>query len=129
MPFASLFSYSFVHCTLFGHFADEPLSSQREGGNLGRGRRPSVPQPPMAAKDVGMTERNPNDVVRLTTTRTPAQAHIIEQALRDEGIECRVVGDYLDAGIGDISGIMAEVWVHEQDKERAEEILRRSTLS
>lgn len=76
-----------------------------------------------------MNERDPNDVVRLTTTRTPAQAHIIEQALRDEGIESRVVGDYLDAGIGDISGIMAEVWIHAQDRERAEEILRQSSFS
>jgi hypothetical protein len=39
-------------------------------------------------------------LVRLVTAPNPALAHIWEQALRAEGIKCKVVGDYLDAGIG-----------------------------
>jgi hypothetical protein len=45
---------------------------------------------------------HPNDqVVSLVKAANPAQAHIWESALRREGIRCQVVGDYLDAGIGD----------------------------
>jgi hypothetical protein len=72
-----------------------------------------------------MTERDAHDVVCLVTAPNPADAHIWEQALRNEGIEAKVVGDYLDAGLGDISGLRAEVWVHRQDVARAQEILDR----
>jgi hypothetical protein len=67
-----------------------------------------------------------DDIVRLATAPNPTLAHIWEQALRDEGIPSRVVGDYLDAGLGDIPGLKAEVWVHRDDLARAEEVLRRS---
>lgn len=73
-----------------------------------------------------MSERESNDVVCLTTAATPAQAHIIEQALQAEGVECKVVGDFLDAGLGDISGLLAEVWVHREDLESAQQIINRS---
>lgn len=72
-----------------------------------------------------MATRNPDDVVRLATAQNPAQAHVWEQALREEGISCKVVGDFLDAGIGDIPGLRAEVWVHRDDVAAAEEVLRR----
>jgi Putative prokaryotic signal transducing protein len=75
-----------------------------------------------------MPERDPNDVVRLATAPNPAQAHILEQALADEGIQAKVVGDYLDAGFGDVPGAMAEVWVHRHDLRKAQEILKRSSL-
>ena len=65
-----------------------------------------------------------DDVVRLMTASNPAEAHIVEQALRAEGISCRVVGDYLDASFGDIPGLQPEIWVHQRDRTRAEEILR-----
>jgi hypothetical protein len=67
----------------------------------------------------------PNDVVRLATAANPVEAHIWKQALTEEGIQCKVVGDYLDASIGDIPGLAPEVWVHRDDLARAEEILRR----
>ena len=70
-----------------------------------------------------MPAENPDDVVRLATAQNPMQAHLWEQALRQAGIRCKVVGDYLDAGIGDIPGIRAEVWVHRDDLTRAEAIL------
>jgi hypothetical protein len=66
-----------------------------------------------------------DDIVRLATAANPVQAHIWEQALNEAGIQCRVVGDYLDAGVGDIPGVSAEVWVHREDLARAEEVLRQ----
>ena len=71
-----------------------------------------------------MTPDPNDDIVRLATAPNPAQAHIWEQALRGAGVRCKVVGDYLDAGIGDIPGVRAEIWVHKDDVRRAEEVLR-----
>jgi hypothetical protein len=71
-----------------------------------------------------MTSEDRDDLVRLATAANPFQAHIWQQALEEEGIRCRVTGDYLDAGLGDIPGLMAEVWVDRADLARAEKILR-----
>jgi Putative prokaryotic signal transducing protein len=65
-----------------------------------------------------------DEIVRLATAANPLQAHIWEQALKEAGIRCKVVGDFLDVGIGDIPGLSAELWVHRDDVARAEEILR-----
>ena len=73
-----------------------------------------------------MEQRNPHDVVRLATAATPVEAHLMEQALRAEGIACKVVGDYLDAGIGDVPGIQAEVWVHKDDLAAATAVIEQS---
>ena len=70
-----------------------------------------------------MDSRDPHDVVHLVTATNPAHAHIIRQALQREGIESHVVGEYLDAGIGDIPGVQPEVWVHRDDLERAKAVL------
>ena len=64
-----------------------------------------------------------DDIVRVATAANPVEAHIWEEALEGEGIRAKVVGDFLDAGIGDIPGFKAEVWVRRQDLARAEEIL------
>jgi hypothetical protein len=69
--------------------------------------------------------RDPNDVVRLVRAPNPAQAHIWKQALRDQGIQAKVVGDYLGAGLGNLPQMQAEVWVHRDDVSQAEEVLRR----
>jgi|SRR5690242_8172101 hypothetical protein len=66
-----------------------------------------------------------DDIVRLATAVNPLQAHIWEQALQEAGIRCKVVGDFLDAGVGDIPGVSAEVWVHRDDLAQAEEVLRQ----
>jgi len=58
-----------------------------------------------------------------TTAENPPQAYLWEQMLREEGIKAKVVGEYLDAGIGDIPGMAAEVWVEAADLARAEAIL------
>jgi hypothetical protein len=73
--------------------------------------------------------QNPDDVVRVATALNPAQAHIWQQALEAEGIQSQVVGDYLDAGLGDIPGVTAELWVHRDDLARAEEVLRQGRQS
>ncbi len=73
-----------------------------------------------------METKDPNDVVRLVTAPNPAIAHVWEQALRDEGIQAKAVGDFLDAGLGDMPQLQAEVWVHRDDVAAAEAILRRS---
>jgi hypothetical protein len=70
-----------------------------------------------------MSANPSDDIVRLATAPNPAQAHLWEQALRQAGVQCKVVGDYLDAGIGDIPGLRAELWVHKNDVARAEEVL------
>jgi hypothetical protein len=63
------------------------------------------------------------DTVRLAIASTPFEAHLWRQALEEENIPCKVVGDYLEAGVGDISGIQPEVWVHRDDYARARAIL------
>ena len=70
-------------------------------------------------------KRNEDDIVRLATAPNPADAHIWQQALQDEGISSKVVGDYLDAGLGDIPGLTAEIWVHRDDAARAKSILEQ----
>jgi Putative prokaryotic signal transducing protein len=71
-----------------------------------------------------MSSQDQNDFVRLAAAANPFQAHIWQQALEQEGIGCQVLGDYLDAGLGDIPGFSAEVWVETADLARAEAILR-----
>lgn len=68
-------------------------------------------------------EGETHDLVRLTTSVNPFVAHVWQQALEEEGIRCQVLGDYLDAGVGDIPGLEAEVWVEAADRDRAEAIL------
>jgi len=70
-------------------------------------------------------EGEAHNLVRLATAVNPFQAHIWQQALQEEGIRSQVLGDYLDAGVGDIPGIEAEVWVEAADLDRAEAILRQ----
>jgi hypothetical protein len=72
-----------------------------------------------------MSELPTDEIVRVATAPNPPVAHIWEQALKEEGIRCKIVGDYLDAGLGNIPGMRAEVWVHKEDAERAEAIIRQ----
>jgi Putative prokaryotic signal transducing protein len=70
-----------------------------------------------------MPSNDKHDMVRLAGAVNGFQAHIWQQALEREGIRCQVLGDYLEAGIGDIPGLSAEVWVGAADLSRAESIL------
>jgi nucleotide-binding universal stress UspA family protein len=84
---------------------------------------------PVLALRSSQTEAEPvedqHDLVRLAAAANPALAHIWQQALEQEGIRCQVLGDYLDAGLGDIPGFRAEVWVEAEDLAPAEAILRQ----
>jgi hypothetical protein len=72
-----------------------------------------------------MSQDPQDEIVRLATAVNPFQAHVWQQALEAEGIHCKVTGDFLDAGLGDIPGLSAELWVRRDDLARAEEILRK----
>jgi hypothetical protein len=65
------------------------------------------------------------EIVKAITANNAIQAHAWEQALHDADIPCKVVGDYLGAGIGDLPGVPAEIWVAKNDLERAEEVLEK----
>jgi Putative prokaryotic signal transducing protein len=73
-----------------------------------------------------MHSTDQHEIARLASAANPFQAHIWQQALQQEGIRCQVLGDYLDAGIGDIPRFSAEVWVETADLARAEAILRHN---
>jgi hypothetical protein len=64
-----------------------------------------------------------DDVVQLATASNPQEAYLWQQALADEGIEARVVGDMLEANIADVPGIRPEVWVHRADFDKARAFL------
>jgi hypothetical protein len=64
-----------------------------------------------------------DDIVRLASASNPQEAYLWQQALAEEGIQSRVVGDLLDAGLGDVPGIRPEVWVHRDDFERGRALL------
>ena len=64
------------------------------------------------------------DIVRLATASNPVEAYVWKQALEEEGIPCKVVGDLLEAGIGDVGEIRPEVWVYRPDLERAGAFLK-----
>src|SRR3954468_17389728 len=70
-----------------------------------------------------MHSTDQHKMARLVEAANPFQAHIWRQALQEEGFRCQVLGDYLQAGIGDIPGMGAEVWVETADLARAEAIL------
>jgi hypothetical protein len=65
-----------------------------------------------------------DEIVRLATASNPQEGHIWRQALEAEGIRAQVVGDYLDAGVGDVPGLRPEVWVRHGDLERARSVLQ-----
>jgi hypothetical protein len=74
-----------------------------------------------------MDSFHPNDnLVSLSTAPNPALAHIWANVLRGAGIPCQVVGDFLDAGIGDISGVQPQIWIKRQDVTHAQALLGRT---
>lgn len=70
-----------------------------------------------------MAEGDPKEVVRLVAVEDTQEAFALKTALESEGIECQVVGDLLDASLGTLKTIPAEVWVHRADLERAQKLL------
>lgn len=71
-----------------------------------------------------MSKPQPNDdIVRLAQARNPQEAYIWCNALKEEGIECSVVGDQLTGGFGDLTPTTPEVWVHKKDLPKARQLL------
>jgi hypothetical protein len=64
-----------------------------------------------------------DEIVRLATAGNRAEGEIWRQALKEEGISCKVVGDYLEAGFIDAPGLRPEIWVHRADLARATAVL------
>ena len=64
-----------------------------------------------------------DNIVHLATANNPVEAHVWRQALEDEGISCQVVGDLLEAGIGDVGSVKPEVWVRANDLKQARAFL------
>jgi hypothetical protein len=67
----------------------------------------------------GGEAEDPDDVVRLIRAPNEMQARLWQQLLQEQGIECRLVGDYLDIGFGTLSSLGPELWVHRRDAPRA----------
>jgi Putative prokaryotic signal transducing protein len=73
-----------------------------------------------------MSADNANDeIVRLATASNVAEAYAWRQALQDEGISCKVVGEYLGAvGVAPTGSMSPEIWVHRSEADRAQTILK-----
>jgi hypothetical protein len=76
-----------------------------------------------------MSTASSDDIVRVAVAENAVQAHIWEQALRDEGIQVQLVGDYLEVGFGNLQGLTPELWVHRDDAERAQAILNETSTA
>lgn len=63
-----------------------------------------------------------DDVVRVASG-SDVTVRVWQQALDAEGIECRVVGEDLNAGIGTAIGNSVELWVRREDAARAEAVI------
>ena len=72
-----------------------------------------------------MSEHWEGNIVCVAHADTAVEAHIWQNALEEEGIKAKVVGDFLDAGLGNIPGMKAEVWVHEDDLQKATQIIEQ----
>lgn len=66
---------------------------------------------------------DPNDVVRVA-----AGEHVVielyRQALEDEGIQAKVLGEALEASFGTAIPRSVELWAHRSDAPRARAIIR-----
>lgn len=64
-------------------------------------------------------------IVRLATASNPQEAVLWQQALKAEGIRCRVVGETLGSfGVVYPGSVQPEVWVFESDADRARPVLQ-----
>lgn len=69
---------------------------------------------------------NPNEEIVRVATGDMVQMELCQQILLDAGIDCRVVGGELDSGLGTALAGSVELWVHEHDQARAEELLQNA---
>jgi hypothetical protein len=69
------------------------------------------------SRELTMTT-DPKDVIRVAAGER-ARVEVYRQALTDAGVDCRVVGDELAAGLGTALPGSIELWVHRADAQRA----------
>lgn len=62
--------------------------------------------------------------VLLSTLENSFQANILQDRLREEGIESFLKNEVLSGVFGNISGFQIEIYVDEKDYEKAEGILK-----
>ncbi len=67
---------------------------------------------------------NPDEVVKVAYGEL-VDIEMYQRALKDAGIESRVVGQDLDASFGSALLGSMELWVHAKDAERAAAAIRR----
>lgn len=65
-----------------------------------------------------------DDIVKLATG-TLVEMQLLENELLNTGVEARLVGDDLTAGLGTTLPGSVELWVRANDSSRAEEIVQR----
>ena len=55
------------------------------------------------------------------------EAHLVQAVLLEAGIEARIVGEHLQNAVGDLPAvsIAPRIWVHEQNFERAREVIMK----
>lgn len=83
-----------------------------------------IKQEPTIKNDIAPFE-DPRNLVRLAAASNSFQAHIWQQGLEQEGIRCKVLGDFLEASLADLPGSSPEIWVEAADLPRAEKVLRQ----
>lgn len=64
--------------------------------------------------------------VLLSTLENSFQANILQDRLREEGIESFLKNEVLSAVFGNLSGFQIEIYVDEKDYEKAEGILKEA---
>jgi len=69
-------------------------------------------------------DRNPDDVVKVFAG-TLVEAENYQLVLADAGIESKLVGDDLTAGLGTAIPGSIELWVHQHDLAKAVEAIKR----
>ena len=67
---------------------------------------------------------DPNDVVRVAAGDMVV-IELYKQALVDEGIDARVLGESLEASFGTAIPRSVELWVHRSDVPRARAVIRQ----
>ena len=64
--------------------------------------------------------------VRLTSFNDNVQAHMLQDILKNEGIESMIQGEFTNQTMSYIHGMDVEVLIFEKDLERAQAILKET---
>lgn len=70
-------------------------------------------------------DRNPDDIVRVASGSL-IQVEVWQDAIKDAGIESRVVGADLSGSFGSVLPGSIELWVHQDDRAAAEAAIQRA---